>query len=156
MVRPLANLIATVLVLLAFESLGWLKIAGNGVAGRTDTAIFIDHVIVAALMFAVGEVLEVAFSGLVLATSAWALMLLPFYYVLSGYARLEAASHLLKDWFHYDNQTFLKMLTMSLVFGSSRWHLSRREKKKKPHEQRREGLQEYEELPPEDTTVIRR
>ncbi len=114
----------TFLALLVFDSLGWLHVRGAG-THPTETANLLSMLIVAGLMYGVGEILELGFAAVLKLSGGVALVLFPVLYVASGFARLEAAHRLLGKWFWYDRSMFPKILAMSIVLGATRWHLSR-------------------------------
>jgi hypothetical protein len=129
MVRPLVNLVVTIIVLVVFEHMGWVTVAGSGASGPYDGGHVVDLVIVGALMFELGEVLEVFFFTALVPIGGWLLALLPFYAVLGGFLRLEAAAMLLpKGWFTFSSD-IVPIVMMSFVFGGTRWHLSRKKRR---------------------------
>lgn len=149
--RPLSNLIITVVLVFVFEHLGWLQIKGTDAPLANDTFHLFELSVVGGVMFGVGEVAEVIYSGMLFATASWGLLLFPIYNIASGWLRVAVSAHLLPDWIDYDPSNWGHMAVMSVVLGLTRWHLPRRKEKKK----RRQSSNPDAEYVPEDDVQIR-
>lgn len=123
MVRTLFNLGVTILILFILETVGWVTIKSPG---KGEHAHFFEVLVVAGLMFVIGEILEVFYSGLLRISLGVALAIVPLYYLACGLLRLKAARALFPDWFSYDHHdSLINLLIMCLLLGACRWHLTR-------------------------------
>lgn len=129
MARPFVNLALTIVALVIFEHMGWIRITGAGAAGPDDGAHIVDVLIVGVLMFEIGEICEVFFFSALVPIAGWMLMLLPLYCTATGYLRLEAARTLLPEWFSV-SPDYIPQFVMSAIIGATRWHMGSRYRRK--------------------------
>ncbi len=118
--RLIINFLLAAIVVLIFRNISWLKFTNPPTFIEDE---FFNDMIIAGIIgfviFIIGEIANLGFKFIIVATCGLGCLLYPFFALISGYIKLFGTQYILTDCFTFD-ANLLKVSVISFAIGIAR------------------------------------